>query len=695
MARQYTLHRKTGGGKSGIDYRAELNEEQYAAVTAAEGRSLVIAGAGSGKTRTLTYRVAWLLDRGVDPREILLLTFTNKAAREMLERVRELVPRDISQLWGGTFHSIGNRILRRHAEQIGFTRSFSILDRDDQKSLLNGVIADCKIDTKKKRFPRADVLASIHSLARNTGVDVQNVLGERYSYLFEWFGEILQVLDLYEERKKETNSMDFDDLLLITVELLGGSKELRGLYQGRFRHILVDEYQDTNLVQSEMIDLLAGGGADLMAVGDDAQSIYSWRGADMNHILKFSDRYDDARVFMIETNYRSVPGILELSNAAIRPNRQRFEKDLRAWRENAETKPALVTVNDPNAQAMFVGQRIEELQAEGVPLSEMAVLYRAHYHSMEVQMEMTSRMVPFRITSGLRFFEQAHIKDVATFLRFVTNRRDETCFKRMVRMLPGVGPASATKMWRQWLASGVAQGEGPPEKFSDILLSIGAPKKAAKHWEQVAYTLDELAPGGEFAEPYQMIYSVLEGVYDDYIKANFDNYESRRADVEQLMSFSEQFEDITEFLSQLALMTSVDGEPEGRKTKEPEADAVTLSSIHQAKGLEWRVVFLIWLSDGMFPIGKIIESNDQDMMEEERRLFYVALTRAKDELYLSWPLLNPKCYSGDVVQRPSRFLDACPLDMMEEWNIATVDLGGDEGGGYVEDDDDEDDDVPF
>jgi DNA helicase-2/ATP-dependent DNA helicase PcrA len=691
MARQYTLHRKGGGGKSGIDYRAELNEEQYAAVTAAEGRSLVIAGAGSGKTRTLTYRVAWLLDRGVDPHQILLLTFTNKAAREMLGRVRELVPRDINTLWGGTFHSIGNRILRRHAEQLGFTRSFSILDRDDQKSLLSGVIADCKIDTKKKRFPRPDVLASIHSLARNTGVELQRVLGDRYSHLFEWFSEITEVIDLYEERKRESNSMDFDDLLLITVELLAGSKNLRELYRNRFRHILVDEYQDTNRVQSDMIDLLAGGEADLMAVGDDAQSIYSWRGADMNHILKFTDRYKDARVFMIETNYRSVPGILDLSNAAIRPNRLRFEKDLRAWRESGEGKPALVTVNDPNAQAMFVGQRIEELQEQGVPLSEMAVLYRAHYHSMEVQMEMTSRMIPFRITSGLRFFEQAHIKDVATFLRFVTNRRDETCFKRMVRLMPGVGPASATKMWRLWLASGGARSEGPPEKFSDILLSIGAPKKAAKHWEQVAYTLDELAPGGEFAEPYQMIYSVLEGVYDDYIKANFDNYESRRADVEQLMGFSEQFEDINEFLAQMALMTSADGEPEGRRDKDPEADAVTLSSIHQAKGLEWRVVFLIWLSDGMFPIGKIIESDDMEMMEEERRLFYVALTRAKDELYLSWPMLNPKCYSGDVVQRPSRFLDACPLEMMDEWNISTVDL---------EEDDDydcggDDDDVPF
>jgi len=357
-------------------------------------------------------------------------------------------------------------------------------------------------------------------------------------------------------------------------------------------------------------------------------------------------------------------------------------------------KPRMLRPRDGEEQASQVLALVDELRRDGYRPGDIAILYRAHFHAMELQLALARARLPYTITSGVRFFEQAHIKDVASYLRFVTNRRDETCFKRLVRMLPGVGPASAAKMWRQWLAGGGAQGEKPPEKFSDILLSIGAPKKAAKHWEQVAYTLDELAPGGEFAEPYQMIFSVLEGVYDDYIKANFDNYESRRADVEQLMGFSEQFEDITEFLSQLALMTSVDGEPEGRRSKEPEADAVTLSSIHQAKGLEWRVVFLIWLSDGMFPIGKIIESDDPDVMEEERRLFYVALTRAKDELYLTWPLLNPKCYSGDIVQRPSRFLDACPLDMMEEWNISTVDLGDGRGG----DDEDfigDDDDVPF
>jgi len=379
MAREYTLHRQASGGGTGIDYRAELNEEQFAAVSAPPGRSLVIAGAGSGKTRTLTYRVAWLLDQQVDARQILLLTFTNKAAREMIERVRELVPRDLSDLWSGTFHSIGNRILRRHADQIGFTRSFSILDRDDQKSLLGSVIAECEIDTRKRRFPKPDVLATIFSLVVNTGEDLGDVIAVRYPYFVEWAEEIEKVRKHYEAKKRDTNSMDFDDLLVRTLDLLRDHEDLRALYQKRFRHVLVDEYQDTNAVQSELIDLLAAEGADLMVVGDDAQSIYSWRGADMDNFLSFPDRHDEVRVYKIETNYRSVPEILELSNAAIRPNRARFEKDLRAVREGGVLKPALVPVEDPSSQAAFVAQRILELRDEGMPLEQMAVLYRAHY----------------------------------------------------------------------------------------------------------------------------------------------------------------------------------------------------------------------------------------------------------------------------------------------------------------------------
>jgi DNA helicase-2/ATP-dependent DNA helicase PcrA len=677
MARQYTLHRPQAIAASGIDYVAALNSEQYEAVSSPPGKALVIAGAGSGKTRTLTYRVAWLLDHGIEAKQILLLTFTNKAAREMIERVRDLVPHDTADLWAGTFHSIGSRILRRHAEDLGFNRSFSILDRDDQKSMLSSVIANCDIDTKQRRFPKADVLASMFSLIENTGATLEEVVASRYDHFYDWTEAIERVRNGYITKKLETNSMDFDDLLVMTVRLFEERPDVLALYQQKFRHILVDEYQDTNSVQGRMIDLVVGPINSLMAVGDDAQSIYSWRGADMAHILGFPGRYPGSRVFTIETNYRSVPEILDLSNAAIRANCGRFEKDLRASRSTAGVKPALVALEDPRSQAAFIAQRMLELRDEGIPLEQMAVLYRAHFQSLEIQMELTVRGIPFAITSGLRFFEQAHIKDISAFMRFVVNRRDEVSFMRMVNLLPGCGPVAARKLWSEWMKCGWAGREELPPKWSDLLAGFKVPKKASKSWEQLCYVLDELTPGGEFARPSQMIFSILEGIYDEYLQASFDNFENRRSDIEQLSQYGGSFDDILEFLAQLSLMSSVDGGPKGDKN-ERDDETVTLSSIHQAKGLEWKVVFLIWLVDGQFPNGRILETEDLPMLEEERRLFYVAITRAKDELYLTYPMMNPKSYSGDVICRPSRFLEDFPAELVEEWQVGSVDAWDDD-----------------
>jgi DNA helicase-2/ATP-dependent DNA helicase PcrA len=407
-------------------------------------------------------------------------------------------------------------------------------------------------------------------------------------------------------------------------------------------------------------------------VGDDAQSIYSWRGADMALILGFPRRYPGAKVFTIETNYRSVPEILDLSNAAIRANCGRFDKNLRASRESLGATPALVALPDPGSQAAFVAQRMQELHDAGIPLDEMAVLYRAHFQSLEIQMELTVRGIPFSITSGLRFFEQAHIKDVAAFMRFVVNRRDEVSFLRMVGLLPGCGPVATAKLWSEWLNSGWAIREELPPKWSDLLLSFKAPKKSAKHWEQLCYILDELTPDGKFARPKDMIFSILEGVYGDYLEASFDNAESRHGDIERLSEYGGNFDDILVFLEQLSLMSNTDGQP-GGDNNAPDEPKVTLTSIHQAKGLEWKVVFLIWLVQGQFPNGRILETEDADMLEEERRLFYVALTRAKDGLYLTYPMTNPKSYSGDVICRPSSFLDDFPPELVEEWDVGDSD----------------------
>ena len=691
MARNYTLHgqeRVTTPEVAGTaaaqsrDYAAELNAQQFEAVSTKAARALVIAGAGSGKTRTLTYRVAWLLDRGVPPQAILLLTFTNKAAREMIERVRDLAGGDTTALWAGTFHSIGARILRRHAEEIGFSRSFSILDRDDQKQMLTAVIKEMKIDTSQRRFPKPEVLSSMFSLADNTATPLEDIIESRGEMIYEWFAEILEVRENYIQRKQAANAMDFDDLLCLTVRLLEERPEITALYQRKLRHVLVDEYQDTNVVQSKMVDLLAGGdGAGLMAVGDDAQSIYSWRGADVGLILGFSKRYPGAVVFTIETNYRSVPEILELSNAAIRANSGRFEKDLRAARDGGGAMPALVALEDPQRQAMFCAQRISELIESGTEPDGIAVLYRAHFQSLEIQMEMMRSGIPFTITSGIRFFEQAHIKDVVSMIRFVVNRRDEVAFLRIAELLPGCGPITAAKLWAAWLASGHAMAAAPPPSWVDALGGFKVPKKSVKHWVQFCHILDELTPHGGFAKPSSMITSILEGFYSDHLKASYENADVREADLEKFAEFAAEYEDVGEFLEQLSLLGNTDGGPTTKGTanagraKKPAGDVptVTLSSIHQAKGLEWDSVFLIGLVEGQFPNGKVLETGDLHALEEERRLFYVALTRAKNELYLSYPKVNPRSYSDEYFNRPSRFLSEFPAGLVEEWRVG----GGD------------------
>ena len=669
MPREYTLH-STHEPSHRIDYKAELNEQQYAAVTSPPGQALVIAGAGSGKTRTLTYRVAWLLDNGIQPESILLLTFTNKAAREMQERVQALVTQDASRIWGGTFHSIGNRLLRYNAERLGYRKGFSIMDREDQKDLMETVLGGSGIDTTTYRFPKAEVLGDIFSLADNTLCSLKEIIHTRYPYFEEVASGILKMRTLYQDKKRETNCMDFDDLLSLTVQLLEENDDLLERYRRQFEFVLVDEYQDTNSLQCRLVELLTGPQGNLMVVGDDAQSIYSWRGADVSNILEFDQHWPRARTHKIEVNYRSVPEVLNLANAAIAMNRGQIPKNLQPARESKGMLPALVSLDNSSAQAAFVAQRVLELQDEGVDLNDIAVLYRAHFHSMEIQMEFTQRGIPFQITSGLRFFEQAHVKDVAAFMKFAVNRQDEVSFMRMVRLCEGIGNVSAVKLWNDWLKSDAAKSETMPASFSEILLPLKVPKKAKSTWEQFAYTLDELiATDGKVAAPAQMIRSIVEGVYEDYMKTKFKNYEQRQQDLEQLSNFSDRFTDPLEFLSQLSLLSGVDTDNKPAQQQQEDRDAVTLTTGHQAKGLEWNVVFAIWLADGMFPHKRAIDEGGDTALEEERRLFYVTVTRAKDELYLTYPVINHQARDGDIMMRPSRFITDLPKDLVEVWNV--------------------------
>ncbi len=673
MSRDYILHPAHAPRDLHIDYAGELNDQQLAAVTARgetgsldSGPMLVIAGAGSGKTRTLTYRVAWLVEQGIAPDRILLLTFTNKAAKEMLRRVEGLLPTDISAIWGGTFHHIGNRLLRRHADLVGYDRDFTIMDREDQKDLLETCLSEAKINTKEERFPKGNVLADIYSLALNTETSVEAVLAAQYDYFAHLADRITKLQQVYHARKRAANAMDYDDLLVHALALLRDQPELAARYRDKFQHVLVDEYQDTNRIQADLIDAIAGGHGNLMVVGDDAQSIYSWRGADYRNILGFPDRYPGARTFKIEVNYRSLPPILRLANAAIAGNALQFEKQLQPVREGGG-KPWLVAAADANQQAQFVAQRIVELRDEGVNLSDTAVLYRAHYQAMEIQMELTRHNIPFVITSGLRFFEQAHVKDVSCFLKLAVNGQDEVAFKRVVRLLPGIGPAAAGRMWRALQAS-LAVDLAAPAGRSLPREDKSVPKKAAAEWKHVATVLNDLR-ALENHNIDEMIELVLEGYYQGYLEAKYPNARSRLEDLYQLASFGMQFGSVEEFLSQLALLTNLEAD-DATLLAGGDNDSVRMSTVHQAKGQEWDAVFVVGLSDGMFPLGRALDT--EEGVEEERRLFYVAVTRAKNELYLAYPLMKAGGRGGPAAggfQRPSRFVADLPPSTYQELSL--------------------------
>ena len=630
-----------------IDYEKELNPEQYRVVTEEGGPLLVLAGAGSGKTRTLTYRVVYLLSSGVRAENILLATFTNKAAKSMLSRVESLANTYTGRLLGGTFHSISHRLLRSYGYRLGYKSGFSIADSEDARQMITQAMTDLKIDTRLGKFPKNNIIAEILSLTVNTQVSLDDVLINRYPFFLHLGPEIHQIACLYEKKKKDLDVMDFDDLLANCRRLLQEHPDVLQTLSRRFQHVLVDEYQDTNLIQADIIDLLASGHRNLMVVGDDSQSIYSFRGANFSNILNFPRRYPDCKIFKLETNYRSTPEILNLANLSINNNENQFPKELKAVRQKG-MRPVIVSAQNVLKQADFVAQRIVELTRGGVPCHEIAVLYRAHYHSMEVQMEFVRRDIPFEIRSGIRFFEQAHIKDVTSYMRILVNGHDELAWRRILLMYPKIGKVTFEKIWR-WL--GIQ--DQPLQAFvSEDLLRM-APKSSQAGITLCRQTILSLL---ELDLPDRIPEKVIEilltkGEYRTYLQDNYSDASGREEDMIQLGSFAEKFERMEDFLNELALLTNMSKEEE---TGEQEVDKVVLSTIHQAKGLEWSYVFLIWCADGMIPLNRALK--DQDGEEEERRLFYVALTRAKDQLYLSYPVLDYSRASGALSLNPSRFI---------------------------------------
>jgi DNA helicase-2/ATP-dependent DNA helicase PcrA len=726
--RRYTLKQPVKAQKQyRVRYDDELNQEQLDVVMAGDGPMLVIAGAGSGKTRALTYRVSRLIEDGVDPSDILLLTFTNKAAREMLSRVEELVTIDTRRIWGGTFHSIGNRILRQHAATIGYRSSFTILDSEDAKEMMESAISALGINTLEKRFPKGDVLIDIYSYLINTRTPLELHLENNYPHFGVYRDEIINVFRRYKERKREANAMDFDDLLVNWKLLLDDYPDVSAALQRRYRYILVDEYQDTNKLQAEVVDAMAAVRRNVMVVGDDAQSIYSFRGASFENIITFPLRFPEAKIYKLETNYRSTRQILNLANASIAQNRFQFRKELQAVRGDGPD-PAVVGVDDVFEQASFIAQRILELRDEGESLAEIAILYRSHYQSLELQMELSRRLIPYEIRSGVRFFEQAHIKDVIAYLKIVTNSRDELSWKRVMKLYPKVGEKTAAEVWarigtaqnpleaflisREW---GVGSGESEKNSSSSHTPppTPNSPRGNRSRLKNLRDILSIIGNESMQHNPSESIRLVVERGYGDYARSKFANAQARLDDLEQLSQYALRYDDTNLFLDEVALANPIAGEDVA--VVGPEDEKIVLSSVHQAKGLEWRNVFVIWLADGRFPSQRALRvpggivrvkpaqlheafhltdalmkrgdlaleempaeivddaTTEHEIVipgeEEERRLFYVAVTRAKQELYLVFPVMARDRGGLDVLMEPSRFIRELPVDSYEKWVI--------------------------
>ena len=690
--RRYTLKTPVKAQKTyRVKYEDELNPEQLEVVMAGEGPLLVIAGAGSGKTRTLTYRVSRLIEDGVDPSQILLLTFTNKAAREMLSRVEQLVTIDTRRIWGGTFHSVGNRLLRQHAEAIGYRPNFSILDDEDAKETMDSAVSSLGIKTLERRFPKGDVLLDIYSFLINTRTPLELHLEENYPHFAIYKEEIVSVFRRYKDRKREANAMDFDDLLVNWKLLLEEHESIAEALKRKFRYILVDEYQDTNKLQADVIDGMSALRRNVMVVGDDAQSIYSFRGASFENIITFPIRFSDTIIYKLETNYRSTPQILNLANQTIAHNKFQFQKELRAVRGGGP-EPAVVGVDDVFEQASFVAQRILELRDEGESLGDIAVLYRSHYQSLELQMELSRRLIPYEIRSGVRFFEQAHIKDVIAYLKIMTNPHDELSWKRVLKLYPKIGEKTASDLWGQ-----ISKDRDPLQGFLSGAAGSSPPGRGvAASIASLGRVLRPLSTESMQHNPAESIALVVEKGYADYARSKFANAQARLDDLEQLSQYALRYEDVNTFLEEVALANPIAGEDVA--VVGPEDEKIVLSSVHQAKGLEWRVVFVIWLADGRFPsqralrvpggIIRVPEKNvpaEMSVMlrdtieseivipgeEEERRLFYVAVTRAKQELYLVFPVMARDRAGVDVLMEPSRFVRELPGEVYEKWVIGS------------------------
>jgi DNA helicase-2/ATP-dependent DNA helicase PcrA len=638
-----------------IDYEHEMNPAQFAAVSTEAGPVLVIAGAGSGKTRTIVYRVAWLVDHGVDPSSILLLTFTRKASQEMLSRAIRLLDDRIALVSGGTFHSVGASILRRYSHFLDFEASFTILDQSDSHEMLDIARKELSPPIEDvKSFPKARTISEIISRAVGSGETIQEIIRQRYQHLENYGADIERVRAFYEQYKRTHHSMDYDDLLGRAIDLLETNDKIRNDVCSKWSHILVDEYQDTNRLQARMVRLLANEHDNVMAVGDDSQSIYSFRGADFKNIMRFPDLFPGTRIIKLEENYRSVQPILEVANSIIERAGMGFQKRLFTSRKHG-TRPLLARPFSEKDQSVMILRMAKEFTRLGIPLNDVAVLFRAGFHSFDLEAELTKARRPYVKYGGFKFVESAHIKDVLAHLRVIANKSDRIGWARILKTIPHIGDKTAKA-----LASGFVEAD----PSSDLAIIVPERKKYTDAARNLVNMLTQISHSdGSLPEKIDQVNRFL----TPYLQSSYDNYPKRLRELDQLAQMSAPYKSLTEFLNDVAL------EP-----PDPEIDEdidsqqrLVLSTIHSAKGLEWGTVIIIWAAEGRIP--SPMSLGDPDDLEEERRLLYVAVTRAKERLVIVVPQTIYDRRLGLVPTTPSRFLEEIPMDRFAtRWSLDCV-----------------------
>ena len=662
-ARVYTPRQREVDARASTE-ASGLNDAQERAAGHGAGPLLVVAGAGTGKTRTLVHRVARLIERGARPERILLLTFTRRAAHEMLARVERLVGSASRAVHGGTFHGTAHRLLRRFGAQCGIAADFTIMDQGDAEDLMQISRAQLGFGDKKKRFPRKETLHHVYSRHVNTEIPVAALLANEYPQFAEHDEAFRSIFADYTARKQDRNLVDYDDLLLFWAMLVtdSSSTALAARIAGLYDHVLVDEYQDTNVLQARILQGMARAHGSITVVGDDAQSIYSFRGATVRNILDFPREFPGASLVTLEENYRSVQPILDVTNTLISRAEERYTKNLYTRRAGGD-KPWLVTAHDEQAQTRFVVDRVLELHEEGVPLREMAVLFRAGYMSADLEIELAARRIPFEKWGGLKFLEAAHVTDVLAFLRVLENPRDEVSWFRLLLLLPGVGDTTARAAVDHMTAAGW---------HNDAFASFPAPSRASAAHKAVADILEsQRRQDGGGASALAREIGLIRRLYDGILRERYDRVEPRLADLDQLQTIAGGYPTRADFLSALALEPPQSTQDLGFGS-DSEDDVLVLSTAHSSKGREWDAVFVIWAVDGYFPLARSL--GDDEQVEEERRLLYVAMTRARNHLAVSYPLnvYDSRRGADYSIDQVSRFLDRGVREGMQRVVVEAV-----------------------